>query len=276
MAQTRPKYVQVYEPKTKRWVKVVTQTGRIIGRKSTAGAFSDIPKRKTMPKRRKATGARMQPAAKPPQRRRKAATKKPAPGRKIRYAKPEKVASMVYDSKQDAVGGTAKKPPRKRASRKPDKKADPIPQNIKDLGRANVKTQLVRVKCDKLQKLPAVHTPDIAADILGGMAKNDREEVRVLYLNDGNKIIGVESAHVGSVNASICSPHEIYKTALLLNATSIMLSHNHPSGNPNPSIADVRNAERFKDAGKLVDVKLLDSLIIGDGKYYSLNQEGDL
>jgi len=254
----RPKYVQVYEPKTKRWLKVSTQTGKIVGRKRTPGAFSDLPKRKTMPRRRKA-------AAKPP-----------AAGPKIKYALPPKITSMVHGSKQDTLSGGTAKTPKKRTRKKPDRKPDVIPTNIKDLGRANVRTQLVRVKCGALQKLPLITSPDVAADILAGMSKNDREEVRVLYLNAKNRVIGVETAHIGSANASICSPHEVYKTALLLNATGVMLAHNHPSGSPEPSPADIGNANRFKEAGAMMDVNFLDSIIIGDGAYYSLKQEGHL
>ncbi len=261
-AKPKPKYVQVYEPKTKRWVKVSTLTCKIVGRKGTPGAFNNIPKRKAMPRRRKA-------ATKPPQRR-----QPPPTGRKIKYSLPKKITSMVHGSAQgELTGGAAKT---KRTRKKPDRKPDPIPQNIKDLGRANVKTQMVRVKCDKLQNLPVISTPDIAADILGGMVKHDREEVRVLYLNGANKVIGVETAHIGSVNASLCSPHEVYKTALLLNATGVMMAHNHPSGSSRPSDADITSANQFKQAGKTVNVKFLDSIIISDDGYYSLQQEGHL
>lgn len=201
---------------------------------------------------------------------------KPVSGPKTRYAKPPKVTSMVYGSAQGTLAGGAAKTAKKRTRKKPDRKADPIPTNIRDLGRANVKTQMVKVKCDKLQKLPAASTPDIVADILGGLSKHDREEVRVLYLNGANKIIGVETAHIGAVNSSLCSPHEIYKTALLLNATGVIMAHNHPSNNPQPSNADIVSAKNFVDAGKTVNVKFLDSIIITDDAYYSLQQEGHI
>ncbi len=254
----RPKHVQVYEPKTKRWLKVSTQTGKVVGRKRAPGAFRNLPKRKTMPRRQQA------------------AAKQAVSGPKIRYATPKKLTSMVHGSKQDTLAGGAAKTTKRRTRQKPDRKPDPIPTNIKDLGRANVKTQMVQVKCDKLQKLPIVTTPDIAADILAGLSKHDREEVRVLYMNSANRIIGVETAHIGSVNSSICSPHEVYKTALLLNATGVMMAHNHPSGNANPSNADIESANQFKAAGKTVGVKFLDSIIITDDAYYSLQQEGHL
>lgn len=264
-AKPKPKYVQVYEPKTKRWVKVSTLTCKIVGLKGTPGAFSNIPKRKAMPRRHKV-------ATKPPQSRRQP----PSTGRKTGYELPKKITTMVYGSEQGAIGGGTAKTTKTRAGRKSAKKGSVTPTNIKDIGRANVKTQMMRIKCEKLQKLPVITGAGVAADILDGMAKNDREEVRVLYLNTANKVIGVESAHTGSVNASICSTHEVYKTALMLNATGVILAHNHPSGNPQPSDADLVNARRFKDAGKVVEVKFLDSLIIGDGKYCSLQEEGHI
>ncbi len=256
--KTKPTQVQVYEPKTKRWLRVSTTTGRVLARKRTTGAYQGIPKRKTMPRRQQVAG------------------KTPVSGPKTRYAKPKRITSMVYDSKQGSLAGGAAKTTKRRTRKKPDRKPDPIPTNIRDLGRANVKTQMVKIKCDKLQDLPAASTPDIVADILGGMAKHDREEVRVLYLNGSNKVVGVETAHIGSVNASLCSPHEIYKTALLLNATGVIMAHNHPSGDPRPSNADIKSAEQFVTAGKTVNVKFLDSLIITDDAYYSLQQEGHI
>lgn len=259
--KTKPTQVQVYETKTKRWLRVSTQSGKVLARKTSPGAYAGIPKRKTMPRR---------------QSRHKAAANTPVSGPKTRYAKPPKVTPMVYGSEQGSLAGGAAKTTKRRTRKKPDLKPDPIPTNIKDLGRANVKTQMVKIKCEKLQKLPAISEPDVAADILGGMAKNDREEVRVLYLNTANKVIGVETAHIGSVNASLCSPHEVFKTALLLNATGVIMAHNHPSGNPKPSNADLNSAKEFQAAGKTVNVKLLDSLIIADGAYYSLQQEGHI
>jgi len=251
----------VYEPKTKRWLRVSTQSGRVLARKRTSGAYADLQKRKVLPRK---------PSS------RRTVAKVPVSGPKTRYAKPKKITHMVYGSAQGTLAGGAAKTPKKRTRRKPDRKPDPIPTNIKDLGRANVRTQMVKIKCDKLQRLPPIDTPDIAADLLDGMAKNDREEVRVLYLNGANRVIGVETAHIGSVNASLCAPHEVCKTALLLNATGVIMAHNHPSGNPKPSDADLKSAERFKAAGKTVDVKLLDSIIIGDGTYYSFQQEGHI
>ena len=123
------------------------------------------------------------------------------------------------------------------------------------------------------QKATRFLSADVA-DMVGDMATNDREEVRVVYLDNRNRVIGIESAHKGSLNACQCQPHEVFKTALLLNAAGLILVHNHPAGMPDPSDADIRNAERFREVGKKLGVEVRDSIIIGRGNFYSLQQEG--
>ena len=259
--KAKPKHVQAYNPQTKRWVKIETRTGRIVGRKRTAGAYKDLPKRKTMLKTPK-------PTAKPkPKRKGKTtARKKPAStGKKHRYAKPRKLMSMVYE--------TAKTPRKKKTTGKrgiPDK----IPDRIPDMGWVNIRTQQVQVECKKLAGLKVIKMPEDVADMVGGMATNDREEVRVVYMDNANKVIGIESAHKGSLNASHCEPHEIFKTALLLNAAGVILVHNHPAGKPEPSDADIISANRFRELGTQLGVPLRDSIIIGRNNFYSLQQEG--
>lgn len=266
--KTKTKYAQAYNPTTKRWVKIETRTGRIVGRKRTAGAYKDLPKRKTLLKTPKVT-----PKVTPKQtaaRKRTAST-----GKKHRYAKPGKLVSMVYGTaKQTTIKGeTAKTTPKKRKTAKrgiPDK----IPDRIKDMGWVNIRTQQVQVECKKLKGLKVIKMPEDVADMVGDMATNDREEVRVVYMDNANKVIGIESAHKGSLNASHCEPHEVFKTALLLNAGGVILVHNHPAGNPRPSDADIISANRFRELGKQLGVPVRDSIIIGRDTFYSLQQEG--
>lgn len=182
---------------------------------------------------------------------------------------------MVYGGvKQSTIeGGTAKTPHKKKTTGKrgiPDK----IPNRIKDLGYVNIRTQQVQVKCKKLAGVKPIRMPEDVADMMGDMSTNDREEVRAVFMDQRNKVIGVESAHKGSVNACPCEPHEIFKTALLLNANQVILVHNHPSGDPTPSDEDIMNAEQFRHDGKMLGVTVRDSIIIGRNKFYSLKQEG--
>lgn len=265
--KAKPKYIQAYNPQTKRWVKIETRTGRIVGRKRTAGAYKDLPKRKTRLK-----------TPKPPAKRKAKTTtrKKPAStGKKHRYAKPKKLMSMVYGTaEQTTLKGKAAKTTRKK--RKTGKRGipDKIPNRIKNMGWVNIRTQQVQVECEKLDGLKVIKMPEDVADMVGDMATNDREEVRVVYMNNSNKVIGIESAHKGSLNASHCEPHEVFKTALLLNAGGVILVHNHPAGNPSPSDADITSANRFRELGKQLGVPVRDSIIIGRDSFYSLQQEG--
>ena len=80
----------------------------------------------------------------------------------------------------------------------------------------------------------------------------------------------------GTVNASIVSPREIYLEALRFHAVGIILLHNHPSGDPTPSEADRRITRKIKEAGRLLDIPLLDHIVIGDKKYVSFHEEGYL
>ena len=267
--KTKPDHTQAYNPQTKRWVKIETRTGRIVGRKRTPGAYKDIPKRKTMLKTPKPVAAAKR-KTKTTTRKRPAST-----GKKHRYAKPGKLMSMVYGTaEQTTLKGEAAKTTRKKKTTGKRGIPDKIPDKIPDVGFLNVRTQQVQVECKKLRGLKAIRMPEDVADIVGDMATNDREEVRVVYMDNRNKIIGIESAHKGSINASHCEPHEIFKTALLLNAGGVILVHNHPAGNPSPSDADIISANRFRELGKQLGVEVRDSIIIGRGNFYSLKQEG--
>ena len=249
--------VQVYNPATKHWVKVDRATGKVTGHKKTKGKYKSIPVHRK--KKREKTV--------------KTKTQKPKKRitHKLTYAPRKAIKDIVRSNGQQRLSNGKRKT---EYVFKPDGKPDKTPNRIKDIGRANLRTQLVHLKSTKLQKLPRIADADTAADVLGGMAKNDREEVQVLYLNSKNRVIGIETAHKGTANASLLSPHEIMKTALLTNATGIILAHNHPSGDPTPSEADKTITMKLKKAGKTVDVEVVDSMVIGKGKYYSMRQEG--
>ena len=101
------------------------------------------------------------------------------------------------------------------------------------------------------------------------------EYMYMICMNTKNKIIGVFEISHGSVNSSIVSPREVFQKALLANAVSIIVMHNHPSGDPTPSREDVEVTKRLVEAGKIVGVEVLDHIIIGD-QYSSLKEKGYL
>lgn len=100
------------------------------------------------------------------------------------------------------------------------------------------------------------------------------EEVMVMLVLDiKNNVIGAFEVSRGSLNASIVHPREVFKRALLLNGASIILGHNHPSGDPTPSMEDISTTERLVEGGKVLGIEVLDHLIIGNnGRYKSFKE----
>ena len=104
----------------------------------------------------------------------------------------------------------------------------------------------------------------------------DREQFIIACLNTKNEPTNISVVSVGSLNKAIVHPREVFKTAILSNAASIMAFHNHPSGETTPSQQDIQLTNRLVGAGELLGIKLLDHLIIGDGAFTSLKEKGYL
>ena len=98
----------------------------------------------------------------------------------------------------------------------------------------------------------------------------------ILLMNRANKIIRHIQISEGGITGTVADPKKIFKMALEHNATSMILCHNHPSGNISPSEADIRLTRKLKDAGVMLDVPVLDHIILGEEKYYSFADEGEL
>ena len=124
-----------------------------------------------------------------------------------------------------------------------------------------------------------VDSPEIVCELLGhDMRELQRESLRALLLDTKYQLIRIEEISLGSLNESIAHPREIYRPALLHAAYAIILSHNHPSGDPTPSEADKRLTRRVVEAGELLQIPLLDHIIIGgmeagSPSYFSFKQE---
>ena len=103
----------------------------------------------------------------------------------------------------------------------------------------------------------------------------DREHLCVVLLSQKNEIIGVSTISIGSLTASVAHPREIYKIAILANCASLIIAHNHPSGDPFPSKEDRALTARLVEVGKILGIPLVDSIIIGDGneRYFSFADE---
>ena len=119
--------------------------------------------------------------------------------------------------------------------------------------------------------------PDTIADYyMEDMRHRRQEHMKLLMLNTRSKLIGESEISKGTINMSLVSPRELFVEALMKNAVYIILMHNHPSGDPSPSRADILVTRRVKEAGEILGIELLDHIIIGDNCYVSLALEGYL
>ena len=115
---------------------------------------------------------------------------------------------------------------------------------------------------------------DVARVFMEEMRHFDREHFRAALLNTKNQILKTVTVSIGSLNASIVHPREILKPAISASAASIILVHNHPTGDPTPSREDIEFTRRFARCGELIGIRLLDHIVIGSGKYRSLREAG--
>ena len=115
--------------------------------------------------------------------------------------------------------------------------------------------------------------PEIVADsYMERLRHLKREEILVVYLDSANKFIAERIISQGTVNTSIISSRDVFIYALSYEAVKIILIHNHPSGNPMPSKADIEVTSKIIEAGKLLDIRVVDHIIIGDLKYISFRE----
>ncbi len=122
---------------------------------------------------------------------------------------------------------------------------------------------------------PAVHSPADAANILDYfIGALDHEEMWVVNLDTRNRAMSLVALYKGSVNSSQVRVAEVFRQAILENAPAILVAHNHPSGDISPSPEDINVTRAIFQAGKLLDIDLLDHLIVSQGRYTSLKEKG--
>ncbi|MBO8158789.1 MAG: DNA repair protein RadC [Thermosyntropha sp.] len=126
-----------------------------------------------------------------------------------------------------------------------------------------------------VQERQLVKSPeDVKNIVMEDMRYFDREHFRVLYLDRKNGVIFMEDVSIGSLSTAIVHPREVFKNAVKLSAASVILVHNHPSGNPSPSNEDIEITRQMVNAGKILGIEVLDHIIIGENRYCSLKAEG--
>ncbi len=124
----------------------------------------------------------------------------------------------------------------------------------------------------KQKRIAVENSQQVAQLFMEQLRPLKKETFRAVYLNTKNEILVVENISVGNLNSSIATPREVFRSAVKRSASAVIVAHNHPSGNPEPSQADILLTKRLQEAGDLMGIRLLDHIIIGDGVYASMRE----
>jgi DNA repair protein RadC len=117
--------------------------------------------------------------------------------------------------------------------------------------------------------------PKAAVEILRNyLGEPDREHLVVMLVNSRNKVVGVNTASIGTVSASLVHPREVFKPAILASAAGIILAHNHPSGECDPSADDKESTRRMVRAGEIIGIAVIDHIIFSADSFYSFREHG--
>jgi DNA repair protein RadC len=120
-----------------------------------------------------------------------------------------------------------------------------------------------------------IRSPTDAAQLmLLEMSHLDQEQLRAICLDTKNRVQKVHTIYIGSLNSSMVRIGEVFKEAIRINSAAVIIVHNHPSGDPTPSPEDVLVTRQIIEAGKLLDIDVLDHLVIGQGRYTSMRERG--
>ena len=149
---------------------------------------------------------------------------------------------------------------------------------LKDAKAAQIKAAIElgrRLTLESPEERPTINSPaDAAALVQYEMSALEQEHLRVMLLDRRNRVLETVEVYKGSVNSSQVRVGEIFKEAIRKNASAVIVIHNHPSGDPTPSPDDVAVTRAIVQAGKLLDMEVLDHLVIGQGKWVSLKERG--
>jgi len=150
---------------------------------------------------------------------------------------------------------------------------------IKGIGRA--KAEVIKASFEFSQRAQVVkkenivikEAKDIVELVMPQMRHLEQEHLKVASLNGKLRFLAITTVFVGTLDSSLVHPREVFKEALRRTAKNIILIHNHPSGNPDPSKEDVEITKRIAQTGKAIGIEMLDHIIIGDGKFISMKEK---
>jgi DNA repair protein RadC len=125
--------------------------------------------------------------------------------------------------------------------------------------------------------LPVIRKPQDVFELLrAGFQDLDREYFKVVHLNIKNQVLKIETTAIGLLSSAPVHPREVFKVAVKTNSASLILAHNHPSGDPRPSRDDLALTGRLREAGDIIGIAIVDHVIFGDNCFLSLKEQGQL
>ena len=135
------------------------------------------------------------------------------------------------------------------------------------------------IKCDSNVK---VHNPEAVAEVFREVLKNEdevdqnKEHFWSMGLNTKNRVLYLELVSLGCLTESVVHPREVFKSAIIKSAANLIFCHNHPSGEPEPSLPDITLTKKLKEGGDILGIKILDHIIVGNDNIFNFNSEGKL
>jgi len=126
----------------------------------------------------------------------------------------------------------------------------------------------------ELEDLDIKKPQDVVKAIRAGIHDKAKEHFKLILLNTRNKLIGISTISIGTLNTSLVHPREVFKDALIHNAASVVLAHNHPSGDSEPSENDLTITRRLVEAGKILGIEVIDHIIVTKNAFFSFKEKG--
>jgi DNA repair protein RadC len=134
-----------------------------------------------------------------------------------------------------------------------------------------------RLESHKEEEKPKINSPEDVYRLIYPRLREEKKEMFIeLCLDTKNQVIKEETISIGSLNANVVHPREVFKIALAESAAHIIVAHNHPSGDPAPSREDIEITKKLVETGSIMGITVLDHVIIGDGRHFSMKEAGHI